>query len=295
MNKIIPAISVLVLCGCATKQIKTTEASIKTDETAQPAHVSITGHQNASPLTPVAFTQPSSYKRHLSADRPFRHHTVIPINKPVEHDEPEQQENLIPRIAHSIQRGIASWYGKKFHGKKTATGEIFDMYALTAAHKTLPIPSYAQITNLENNKSVIVRINDRGPFVGNRLLDLSYAAAKKLDIQKDGLAKVEIKSLAEEELQNDDEDQEKNIYLQLGVFNNPDNAQKLQDKVAAHDLPEPEILPSNHNFSTSYKVQIGPIKSQSGADKLTIKLARLGITGTQIVTEPKKSNGTMIE
>jgi rare lipoprotein A len=251
MNKIMPAISVLVLCGCATKQIKTTDVSIKTDEVAKPAQVSTISHQDASPLTPVAFTQSSPYKHHLIGNRPFRHHTVIPVNKPVEHDEPEQEENFIPRIAHYIKRGIASWYGKKFHGKKTATGEIFDMYALTAAHKTLPIPSYAQVTNLENNKSIVVRINDRGPFVGNRLLDLSYAAAKKLDIHEEGTAKVEIKALpakqARQELQNGDEDLEKNIYLYLGTFSNPAKAQKLQDKVAANDLPEAEILSAAHN------------------------------------------------
>lgn len=299
MNKIIPAISVIVLCSCATKQIKTPDVSIKTGEATKSAlELGVSG-QDPSPAKPISTVQSLLYKRHLIANRPFRHHTVIPVNKPVNPVEPLKKEPLIPRIARYIKQGIASWYGPRFHGKKTATGEIFDMYAMTAAHKTLPIPSYAQVTNLENNRSVIVRINDRGPFVGNRLLDLSYAAAKKLDIHKDGTGKVEVKALtdgqASPELANNNGTQDKIIYLQIGTFNNPEKAQKLQDKIAAHHLPEPKILPSTYKNSTLYKVQIGPIKSQSGAEKLTEKLVRLGISGTQFITETKQSQPTMIQ
>lgn len=287
MNKIILAISVLVLSGCATKQIQTTDASINTYETKNPPHISTASQQDSDSLSRITASKNLPYKRHLIGNRTFRHHTVIPVKKSVENDKPDQNENLIPRIARYIKQGVASWYGKKFHGKKTATGEIFDMYALTAAHKTLPIPSYAQVTNLSNNKSIIVRINDRGPFVGNRLLDLSYAAAKKLDIHKEGLAKVEIKSIPDNQGQSkqpiDAEEREKNIYLQLGTFSTPEKAQKLQEKVAAFDLPQPEILSSTYKDSTFYKLQIGPLKSQSGANKLTLKLAQLGITGTQII------------
>ncbi len=96
------------------------------------------------------------------------------------------------------QVGIASWYGPNFHGKKTATGEIYNMYDLTAAHKTLPLNTYVKVINLENGKSVVVRINDRGPFVKNRILDLSYAAAKKLGITKKGTALVKIIVLGKE-------------------------------------------------------------------------------------------------
>jgi len=82
------------------------------------------------------------------------------------------------------EQGTASWYGKKFHGQKTSSGEVYDMYAMTAAHKTLPIPSYARVTNLANGKSVVVRVNDRGPFHSERIIDLSYAAAYRLDISR---------------------------------------------------------------------------------------------------------------
>ena len=93
------------------------------------------------------------------------------------------------------EEGIASWYGKKFHGKLTSTREVYNMYKLTAAHKSLPIPCYAKVTNLSNNKTIIVRINDRGPFKKGRIIDLSYAAAKKLDIVLKGTAKVHVEAI----------------------------------------------------------------------------------------------------
>jgi rare lipoprotein A len=93
------------------------------------------------------------------------------------------------------ERGIASWYGPKFHGKKTSSGEIYDMHRMTAAHKTLPLPTYALVTNLENGRDLIVRINDRGPFVGDRIIDLSYAAAKHLGVDKQGTAMVQVTSV----------------------------------------------------------------------------------------------------
>ena len=93
------------------------------------------------------------------------------------------------------QRGLASWYGQKFHGHLTSNGETYDMYAMTAAHKSLPLPTYARITNLANNKTVIVRVNDRGPFHGDRVIDLSYAAASKLEYRKTGVAEVLVEAI----------------------------------------------------------------------------------------------------
>ena len=101
----------------------------------------------------------------------------------------------------SIYKGISSWYGPNFHGKLTANGEVYDMYGLTAAHKTLPLNTIARVTNLDNGKSIILRINDRGPYVGNRILDCSLGAARKLDFYKDGTAfvKIEIIELGDDE------------------------------------------------------------------------------------------------
>ena len=93
------------------------------------------------------------------------------------------------------ERGIASWYGRKFHGEKTSTGEVYDMYAMTAAHPTLPLPSYARVTNVASGKSVVVRVNDRGPFLHNRVIDLSYAAADRIDIAQKGSGEVEVEAI----------------------------------------------------------------------------------------------------
>jgi rare lipoprotein A len=102
---------------------------------------------------------------------------------------------VLPSAAGYIERGVASWYGPKFHGLRTATGEPFDMFAMTAAHKTLPLPCYARVTNLSNGRSVVVRINDRGPFVSNRIIDLSYAAAARLGMLRNGTAFVQVQTL----------------------------------------------------------------------------------------------------
>ena len=288
MNKIIPALSITVLCGCSTTQVKT---PVITASVADHSTPKVIPHTEEQPI------------RHLTSNHQFRHHTVLSAKNSEEvssenTQEAEQDQSLLPRIARYIKQGIASWYGPKFHGKKTATGEIFDMYALTAAHKTLPIPSWAEVTNLENNRKVIVRINDRGPFVGNRLLDLSYAAAQELDMN--GLAPVEIKSISAEQAirkmrETAKEQQKQGIYLQVGTFKSSRQAQKLRSKIAAKYLAKAKVLTSHHHKSTLYTVQIGPIDSKSGADKLNLQLAKLGITGAQYVTENDLNGSVMIQ
>jgi rare lipoprotein A len=99
---------------------------------------------------------------------------------------------VLPSAAGYVERGVASWYGTEFHGLRTSTGEPYDMFAMTAAHKTLPLPCYARVTNLSNGHSVVVRINDRGPFVANRIIDLSYSAASRLDMIRNGTAFVQV-------------------------------------------------------------------------------------------------------
>ncbi|MDD1613049.1 MAG: septal ring lytic transglycosylase RlpA family protein [Methylococcaceae bacterium] len=232
------------------------------------------------------------------ASHQIRQHSILRMSK---HDEPNEiaeQESLLPRIVRNIKQGVASWYGPGFHGKKTATGEIFDMNAMTAAHKTLPIPSYAQVTNLENHRSIIVRINDRGPYVGNRELDLSYAAAKTLDMEQDGTGAVEIKVISDSQalpqLQQSAATQEKNVYLQVGSFGSAKKAMKLKNKIAANNLPEPDIRSSTYKKSTLYKVQIGPINSTAKANQLNEQLAEIGITDTQFVTESKQSESSRV-
>src|SRR5690606_5966440 len=135
-------------------------------------------------------------------DRPV---SVAHIDEPVPKVEPRTRAGnsspykVLGKTYHVMQspdgykeKGVASWYGKKFHGRRTANGEVYDMYAMTAAHKTLPIPSYVRVTNVKNRRSVIVRVNDRGPFHGDRIIDLSYTAAKKLGFENSGTANVAV-------------------------------------------------------------------------------------------------------
>jgi rare lipoprotein A len=124
------------------------------------------------------------------------------------------------------ERGTASWYGKKFHGQKTSSGEIYDMYAMSGAHRTLPIPSYARVTNVANGKSVVVRINDRGPFHSERIVDLSYAAAYKLGYIQAGSATVEVESI----LPGDSG--QASVYLQVGAFSSKENAEDYRSQVS---------------------------------------------------------------
>ncbi|MGZ8136814.1 MAG: septal ring lytic transglycosylase RlpA family protein [Methylococcaceae bacterium] len=273
MKKLFTATFIMILSSCSSEPIKTTEISAPTLLTAP-----------AKPLQ-VANKAPEFLSQ-------FRYHTILSPSHEDSQQDTNRQEGLLPRFTRYLKTGLASWYGPGFHGRKTATGEIFDMHAMTAAHKTLPIPSYAQVTNLENHRSVIVRINDRGPYIGDRVIDLSYAAAKKLDMQDDGVGKVEIKAITSEQalpqLQEAAEHQEDNLYLQVGSFSSKKKALKLHDEIAAHHLPEPEIRRSSYKASTLYKVQIGPIDSTAKADKLSEQLASIGITDTQFVTETKQ-------
>jgi rare lipoprotein A len=288
MNKILIIPFILVLTSCSSNLIKTSEAPIQTPFISQQATI-----------PNINLTLPTEIKPQI------RHHSIIELGRrslPGENyvdnikkdDSPRKEnESFLPRIARYLKKGIASWYGPGFHGRKTATGEIFDMYEMTAAHKTLPIPSYAQVTNLENNKTVVVRINDRGPYVGNRLLDLSYAAAKKLGIHHEGTGKVEIKAItplqALPQIQKTAENQHKKVYLQVGSFGSQKKAVKLQGKIAAHNLPEATILASRQRTNTLYKVQLGPIKSTENAEKLSYQLARIGIKDHQFVTETRQN------
>jgi peptidoglycan lytic transglycosylase len=131
------------------------------------------------------------------------------------------------------QTGLASWYGRRFHGQKTSSGEIYDMYGMTAAHPTLPIPSYARVTNLANGRSVVVRINDRGPFHSDRIIDLSYTAAYKLGYAAAGSARVEVQSIVPGETGTTSAPSAETVYLQLGAFSSRANAEELRSRIAA--------------------------------------------------------------
>lgn len=205
------------------------------------------------------------------------------------------------------ERGIASWYGRKFHGQKTSSGERYDMYGMTAAHPTLPIPSYVRVTNPANGKSVVVRVNDRGPFHAGRVIDLSYTAAWKLGYVGNGSTPVEVETVApgadtalaaapEEDpiarFANLPEPpppptplpaEARGTFVQLGAFGNPDNAEAFRAHVAreidwAGDKLRTQIAGSLH------RVQVGPYASRAEADQAAemIRLA-LGVKPAIVV------------
>lgn len=185
------------------------------------------------------------------------------------------------------ERGIASWYGGEFNGRNTSSGEVYDMHLMTAAHTRLPIPCYAQVTNLENGRTTVVRINDRGPFKKNRLIDLSYAAAKELDILGKGTGLVEVRALpAKEEPQPAApfEPAKGDIYIQVGAFGNEDNASVLKNRLASSLQQPVRIAQSMQNGQTLFRVQVGPLHDVEMTDSLAARITALGM-GTYIVID----------
>jgi peptidoglycan lytic transglycosylase len=187
-----------------------------------------------------------------------------------------------------VERGVASWYGPSFHGVSTSMGEPYDMYAMTAAHKTLPLPAYARVTNLNNGRSVVVRINDRGPFVANRIIDLSYTAAAKLDMLREGTTLVEVRALTPavpDTLTRSAALPPPELYIQAGAFTEEGNAERLLARLRAAGLPGAAVIPPLVTQSHLYRVRLGPITSVAQFDELTARLNALGITNARLAPD----------
>ncbi len=175
----------------------------------------------------------------------------------------------LKKVAFFEETGKASWYGKQFHGRKTTSGERFDMNALTAAHPTLPIPSYAKVTNLSNGKEVVVRINDRGPFSSARVMDLSYAAAKKLDFVNKGVAKVKVEQI----LPGQKSEEPKAIFVTLNTFTTMSDAQNFMQKTQGelNRIANHQPVPYQLNMTREgqqYIVKVGPFKRHENASNI---------------------------
>jgi rare lipoprotein A len=196
-----------------------------------------------------------------------------------------------------VERGIASWYGTKFHGHTTSNGEIYSMYKMTAAHKTLPIPSYVQVTNLENGRKVVVRINDRGPFHPNRIIDLSYVAAKKLGIASTGTGLVEIRSIDPRNWRPERSEPapvqatyrppvkpENTLYIQAGAFASRYNAEQLKKKLDVL-LPRQTVQMAYLASDKLYRVRIGPLPNVDEADKVAQTISNNGYPEPHVVIE----------
>jgi rare lipoprotein A len=197
------------------------------------------------------------------------------------------------------EQGIASWYGSAFHGRRTSSGEPYDMYQMTAAHKQLPLPTYVQVRNLDNGRTATVKVNDRGPFHDNRVIDLSYAAALKLGVVSKGTAFVEVRALdasgvpgaviAQTETRSRAEPSpdpaNSGIYIQVGAFQDRNNALRLSQeigRVISDDGVHIQELMSNG--TRYYRVQIGPLDDVSRADEVAHSLVNIGVRQHTFVT-----------
>ena len=196
------------------------------------------------------------------------------------------------------ERGQASWYGTKFHGKRTSSGEPYDLYAMTAAHKTLPLPTYVEVINLDNNRSVIVKVNDRGPFHEGRIIDLSYSAAAKLGILGKGTGHVEVRAidpLASSRVPDNSpvlvqtntraKTSDSQLFLQVGAFQSRDNAERLRNNIQAQNLGGVRIVEADTERGTFFKVQVGPLSDTGEADRVAQALQPLGINEARSYVE----------
>jgi len=168
-----------------------------------------------------------------------------------------------------IERGIASWYGEEFHGRPTSSGEIYDMHALTAAHKLMPLGTVAKVTNLENGRSVTVKINDRGPFIDDRIIDLSYGSAGAIDMVETGLAPVEVEVLKWGERISD-------FTIQVGSFVIQENAIRLKNRLE-QKYADVYIVPYDKDDMKFYRVRVGVMKDIKEAEQLAGELSATGL------------------
>jgi rare lipoprotein A len=195
---------------------------------------------------------------------------------------------VLPSSEGYQEQGVASWYGEPFHGRRTSSGEVFDMYKLTAAHKTLPLPSLVRVTSLDSGRSVVVTVNDRGPFVKDRLIDLSYEAARQLDIVKNGTGRVRVEAVgggygvltaaaAPAPVQL--------LFMQVGAFGDEDNAARLKARLESGSVNNVAIRYDDGVSPALYRVRIGPLADSAEFDALASRVASLGIANPRLVTE----------
>jgi rare lipoprotein A len=213
-----------------------------------------------------------------------------------------------------VERGVASWYGPGFHKIRTSTGELYDMYGMTAAHKTLPLPAYVRVTNLQNGRSVVVRVNDRGPFVGNRIIDLSYTAAAKLDMLRNGTAMVEVRSVdslipvpvttasaqappavpaavpapataPDAPISLGVTAAAPALFVQAGAFADPANAERLAEKLRGGGYGNVFVRDDQIAGRRMYRVRIGPVPDVAEFDRVVAALERVGVNDAHLALD----------
>jgi rare lipoprotein A len=203
--------------------------------------------------------------------------------------------SVLPSARGYDERGIASFYGSKFHGYKTSNLEDYDMYKFTAASKVLPLPSYARVTNLANGKSVIVRINDRGPFHEDRVIDLSYAAAVRIGVWPKGTGLVEVQGIdpsappAEEAppppVVTATPEHPPGIYLQVGAFSDPSNAEHVAAQLRTANFAPVQVVDATISGRLVHRVRVGPLADVDTADRVTSQIEQMGLPHPQVAVD----------
>jgi rare lipoprotein A len=209
--------------------------------------------------------------------------------------------HVLPTSAGYVERGIASWYGRDFHGLSTSSGETYDMHAMTAAHTRLPLPTWVEVTNLVNGKRVVVKVNDRGPFVDNRLIDLSYAAATALDMVGTGTTRVEVRTVAPPLdayradasaaaaapvlTQAESTALAERMFLQIGAFSDVENAERLVARLRASGFANPTVVSEPGERRRLHRVWLGPVRDSVEFDEIDARLRSIGVSGSRLVVD----------
>ena len=306
MRNILLALLIITLAACRANPAKPGSVAQESQSAKESENTTLENKKNKTENTEIDTPPTSGSGSYLAGDGPG---TNTPDNLAVIPDAVPRAEPLhryanrpytvlgknytpLTQTGTYKERGVASWYGKKFHGQRTSIGEVYDMYGMTAAHTTLPIPSYAKVTNLANQKSVIVRINDRGPFLHDRIIDLSYTAAAKLGIIGKGQGMVEVESINTENSASIYKEPlhitalppaptsvdapAGSVYLQLGAFNSQSGAEEFLRNMRTKLSVTGKQLSLSHNKGM-VKVRIGPYNNEDTARAKAIELqSRLG-------------------
>ncbi|MFC3652300.1 septal ring lytic transglycosylase RlpA family protein [Dyella humi] len=204
--------------------------------------------------------------------------------------------SVLPTARGYDERGIASFYGSKFHGYKTSSLEDYDMYKFTAASKVLPLPSYARVTNLQNGQSVVVRINDRGPFHEDRVIDLSYAAAVKIGIWPKGTGLVEVQGIDPSApppqeapppppIATATPAHPPSIYLQVGAFSDPANAERIAAQLRVANFAPVQVSDATIGGRLVHRVRVGPLSDVDSADQVSSKIEQMGLPPPQVAVD----------
>lgn len=214
--------------------------------------------------------------------------------------------HVLPSSSGYVARGIASWYGRDFHGLATSSGETYNMNAMTAAHTTLPLPTWVEVTNLVNGKRVVVKVNDRGPFIDNRLIDLSYAAATQLDMVGTGTTRVEVRAIpapgsapprdaavvaaagtvaSPQPAVGAASAPVQHMFVQVGAFSDQQNAERLAARLRASGFANPAVVSEADNRRMMHRVRLGPIRDSQEFDALSARLRAIGVSGSRLVVD----------